>query len=106
LYVMLKKEYVEDLHRCLKQNMDSTASIIDAYVHDDELAAALQEKFRQILYYLNRAYNPELVELKRRTRLYYKKWLSLKHTEKRMSKAAYLRYLKLKRKVAAMEIPF
>ncbi len=106
MYVMLKKEYVEDLHRCLKKNMDSTASIIDTYVHDDELAAALQEKFRQNLYYLNGAYNPELVELKRQTRLYYKKWLSLKHTDQETSKAAYLRYLKLKRKVATIKMPF
>lgn len=104
--MMLKKEYVEDLHRCLKKNMGSTDSIINAYVHDDELSAALQEKFREILYYLNRAYNPELVELKRRTRLYYKKWLSLKYTDKRMSNAAYLKYLKLKRKVAARKMPF
>lgn len=106
MYVMLKKQYVEDLHRCLKENMDSTDRIINAYVHDDEFSAALQEKFREILYYFNRAYNPELVELKRRTRLYYKKWLSLKHVDKVASNAAYLKYLKLKRKIAAMEMPF
>jgi hypothetical protein len=60
LYVMLKKEYIEDLYRCLGKNMDSAYSIINTYVHDDELAAALEGKFREILYYLNRAYNPEL----------------------------------------------
>jgi hypothetical protein len=106
LYVMLKKEYVEDLYRCLEENMDAAYNIINTYVPDDELSAALDEKFREMLYYLNRAYNPELVELKRRTRLYYKKWLSLKNTDKVTSNAVYLKYLKLKRKVTAMKIPF
>ena len=106
MYVMLRKEYVEDLYRCLEKNMDSACSIINTFVHDNELAAALEEKFREVLYYFKRAYNPELVELKRRTRLYYKKWLSLKDTDKITSNAVYLKYLKLKHKVAVMKIPF
>ncbi len=106
MYVMLKKEHVEDLYRCLENNMDAAYSIINAYVPDDKLAAALQEKFRDVLYFLKRAYDPELVALKRQTRLYYKKWLCLKGTDKATSNAVYLKYLKLKRKVAAMEIPF
>jgi len=64
---MLRKEYVEDLYRCLEKNMDSACSIINTFVHDNELAAALEEKFREVLYYFKRAYNPELVELKRLT---------------------------------------
>lgn len=67
MYVMLRKEYVEDLYRCLEKNMDSACSIINTFVHDNELAAALEEKFREVLYYFKRAYNPELVELKRLT---------------------------------------
>ena len=106
MYVMLKKEDVEDLYRCLEKNMDSAYSIINTYVPNDELAAALQEKFQNVLYYLKRAYDPELVALKRQTRLYYKKWLSLKDTDKATSNAAYLKYLKLKRRVAKMKIPF
>ncbi len=106
MYVMLKKEDVEDLYRCLEKNMDSAYSIINTYVPDDELAAALQERFQDVLYYLKRAYDPELVALKRQTRLYYKKWLSLKDTDRATSNAGYLKYLKLKRKVAKMEMPF
>jgi len=66
----------------------------------------VEKSFQDILCYFNRAYNPELVELKRRTRLYYKKWLSLKDTDKERSNAVYLKYLKLKREVDVMEIPF
>lgn len=103
---MLKKEYVEDLYRCLKKNIDSANNIIYAYVHDDEPAAALAEMFQEALYYLKRAYDPEAVELKRLTRLYYKKWLILKGTDKAASKTAYLKYLRLKRKAAVMKIPY
>jgi len=106
LNVMLNKEYVEDLCLCIEINIDLTSSLINTYVHDDELAAELEEKFREILYYFNRAYNPELVELKRQTRIYYKKWLRLKDTDQKKATAVYLKYLKLKRKVTVMEIPF
>lgn len=106
MYVMLKKEHVEDLCRCIEKNIDFTSTLINTYVHDDEFAKALEGKFREILYYFNRAYNQELMELKRRTGLYYKKWLMLKDTDKETSNAAYLKYLKLKRKVAVMKIPF
>lgn len=106
MYVMLKKEYVEELCRCIEKNIDFTSTLINAYVKDEELAAALEKSFQEILCYFNRAYNPEFAKLKRQTRLYYKKWLSLKGTDKEKSHAAYLKYLKLKHKVAVMEIPF
>ena len=106
MYVMLKKKYVEDLYRCLKKTMDAANSIIYRYVHDDEPAAALEEAFQEVLYYLKRAYDPEAVELKRLTRLYYKRWLILKDVDKVASKAVYLKYLKLKRKAAVTKIPF
>jgi len=103
---MLKKEYVEELYRCIEKNVEFTANLINAYVEDAELAAALENSFQDILCHFNRAYNPELVELKRRTRLYHKKWRMLKDTDKEMSNKVYQKYLELKRKVAVMEIPF
>ncbi len=106
MYVMLKKEYIEDLYKCIETNRYAAYSIINSYVHDDELAATLEDKFQEILYYFNRAYNPELVELKRQTRMCYKKWLRLKDTDKKRANAVYLKYLKLKHKVAVMEVPF
>jgi hypothetical protein len=106
LNVMVNKEHIEDLHRCIEKNIDFTANIINNYVHNDELAAVLEEKFREILFYLDRAYNPELVELKRRARMYYQKWLGLKDKDKNTANTVYLEYLKLKYKITEMEIPF
>ena len=106
MYVRLKKEDVEDLYKCIEENKDIAYEIIHRYVRDDETAAELESKFREILYQLDRAYNPELMKFKRQARAYYKTWLNLKETDKKMAYTAYLKYLKLKREVAVMEVPF
>jgi len=106
MYVMLKQEYVEDLYKCIEENRDIAYEIIHRFVHDDEVAAELESKFQEILYQLDRAYNPELMKFKKQARVYYKVWLNLKDTDKKMAYAAYLKYLKLKREVAVLEVPF
>ena len=106
MYVMLKKEEVEALYRCIEENRDIAYEIIHRYVRDDEAAAELESKFQAILYQLDRAYNPELMKVKRQARAYYKTWLNLKETDKKMAYAAYLKYLRLKREAAVQEVPF
>jgi hypothetical protein len=106
MYVMLKQKYVEQLYKCIEENRDIACEIIHRFVHDDEAAAALESRYQEILYQLDRAYNPELIKFKRQARMYYKAWLNLKDTDKKMAHAAYLKYLKLKREVAVMEVPF
>lgn len=104
--ILVNKEHLDNLHECIERNIDFTSAAINMYVHNDELAAVLEEKFREIRYYLNQAYNPELVELKRQSRIYYQKWLSLKDTDKNTANAVYLEYLTLKCKIDSIEIPF
>ena len=104
--ILVNKEYLDDLHRCIERNIDFTSTAITVDMHNDELTAKLEEKFMEIKYYLNRAYNPELVELKRQARLYYQKWLGLKDTDKSTANAVYLEYMALKCKIDAIEIPF
>jgi len=106
MYVRLKKEDVEDLYKCIEENKDIAYEIIHRFVRDDEAAAELESKFREILYQLDRAYNPELMKVKRQAHVYYKVWLNLKDTDKKMAYAAYLKYLKLKREAAVLEVPF
>ena len=104
--ILVNKEHLDNLHGCIERNIDFTSTAINMHVHNEELAAVLEEKFREIQYYLNQAYNPELVELKRRSRIYYQKWLSLKDTDKSTANAVYLEYLTLKCKIDTIEIPF
>lgn len=106
MYVILKKEHIEELYQCVKESADSACSIINTHVHDDELAAALKRKFWNIQYCLKDAYDPELVELKRRARLYYKRWLALRDIDTEISNEVYKKYHELKCKVKEMEIPF
>lgn len=104
--ILVNKEHLDNLHECIQRNIDFASTAVNMHMHDSKAAAVLEEKFREIHYYLNQAYNPELLELKRQARIYYQKWLSLKDTDKNTANAVYLGYLTLKCKIDAIEIPF
>jgi len=106
LNIIVNKEYLDDLVSNAHENISFISTAITMYIHEDELAGVLEEKLKEIMYYINRAYNPELVELKRQARMYYQKWLHLKDTDKNTAEAVYLEYMKLKCKIELMEIPF
>ena len=103
--IMVNKEHLDNLHECIEKNISFASAAVTMYLHNDEVVTVLVEKFREIQYYLNRVYNPELVALKRQARLYYQKWLSLKDTDKSTADAVYIEYLVLKCKFDDMEIP-
>ncbi len=104
--IMLNKEYLDDLHKCVEENISFISTAINVYLHEDELIGCLEGKLNEITFLINRAYNPELIELKQRSRLYYQKWLKLKDTDKTTANAVYLEYLDLKFKIETIEIPF
>lgn len=104
--ILVNKEHLDNLHECIQKNIDFASTAINMHLHNNKVTAVLEEKFREILYYLNQAYNPELVELKRQARIYYQKWLSLKDTDKSTANAVYLEYMVLKCKIDDIEIPF
>ena len=104
--ILVNKEHLDNLHECIEKNIDFASTAINMRLHNDKVAAVLEEKFREILYYLNQAYNPELIELKRQSRIYYQKWLSLKDTNAGTANAVYIEYLLLKHKIDEIEMPF
>jgi len=103
---MINKEYLDDLTRYARENVDFISTAITIHISDDELESVIEEKLQEILYFINRAYNPKLVELKQKSRMFYQKWLSLKETDKNTANAVYLEYLALKFKIETIEIPF
>ena len=104
--IMVNKEDLDDLLKCAEENIDFISTVIARYISYDELVGAIVGKLNEIMYAINQAYNPELVELKRQSYVYYQKWLVLKDTDQNTAEVAYLEYLKLKRKIESMEIPF
>lgn len=103
---MLNKEYLDDLYKCSEENISFISTAINMYLHEDELICCLEGKLNEIMYLMNRVYNPELIELKQRSRIHYQKWLKLKDSDKATANAVYLEYLDLKFKIEAIEIPF
>jgi len=104
--IMVNKEYMDDLVANTQENVSFITTAVNFHIHEDELVSVIEGKLNEILFYINRAYNPELVELKRQSRIYYQKWLNLKNTDENTAKAVYLEYMKLKCRIEAMEIPF
>lgn len=104
--IMVNKEYLDDLTRYAQENVNFISTAITMHISNDELAGVIEGKLQEILYFINRTYNQELVELKQQSRIYYQKWLSLKGTDKKTAEAVYLEYMKLKCRIELMEIPF
>jgi len=104
--ILVNKESLDDLVSCVNRNINFSSLLIDTYIHNDELAAALEEKLREIQYYLNRAYNPELVALKHLSNIFYQEWLSLKNENPNAASTVFIEYIRLKCKIEELEIPF
>lgn len=104
--IMINKEYLDDLIKYTRENADFICMAAAMHICDDELVSAIERKLHGILYFINRAYNPELIELEGQFRVYYQKWLSIKDTNEKAANAIYLEYMALKFKIDGMDIPF
>ena len=104
--IMINKEYLDDLTKYARENINFISTAIAMHIFNDELESVIDEKLQEILYFINRAYDSELVELERQFRVYYQKWLSLKDADEKTANEIYLEYMALKFKIDAMVIPF
>lgn len=104
--ILLNKEHLDELYRCTKENIEFISNIINVHVRKSELVSVLNRKLSEIMEYLNKVYNLELIELKRESEVHYQKWLKLKDTDINEANIAYLQYMKVKTKINEIEIPF
>lgn len=100
------RECLDDLYRCTKENIKYISAVINVHVRRKEIAALLERKLDEIMYYLNRVYNLELMELKNQSKRHYLKWLAVKDIDKKTADAIYMDYLRLECKIKGIEIPF
>ena len=104
--VMIDKRYLDELRKCARENVDFISAAISVYISNDELECAIDKKLQEILCFINRVYNPELIKLERQWKAYYQKWLNLKDVDEMAANAIYLEYIALMHKIDAMDIPF
>jgi len=78
--ILVNKKSMDSMARCAKQNIDFLSIAISIHIFDDELSAAMEGKLQEILYVLRQVYNSKLIELKRKTCIYYQRRLALKNT--------------------------
>lgn len=106
LNMMVKKEDMEDLYQCTVKHTSLISTVVCQNIRNDELVGFIEGKLDDILYLLNRVYNPELLNLKQQARLHYQKWLVLKDKEPHTASVVYLEYLQIKAKINTIEFPF
>lgn len=106
LNMMVKKEDLEDLYQCTVKHTSLISSVVCQNIRNDELVGFIESKLNDILYLLNRVYNPELLNLKQQARLRYSKWLALKDKEPHTANVVYLDYLQIKAQINTIEFPF
>ncbi len=104
--ILLNKDSMDELYQCVEENIDLMGTAIHMHIFDDSLINFFEYKLNAILYCMKRAYNLELIELKKSARLHYQKWISLKNSEPVTANAVYLEYLQIKSKIEEIEIPF
>ena len=59
-----------------------------------------------IMYYIDKAYNPELAGMKLQSQICYQEWLRLRNTDKKAAEAVRTGYAELTRKIEEMKMPF
>ena len=106
LNLMVNKDDMEDLYRCTVKHTSLISTVVCQHLRNDELVGFIEGKLNDILYLLNRVYNPELLNLKQQARLYYQKWLALKDKEPQTAHAVYVEYLQVKAQINTIECPF
>ena len=104
--IVLDKEGLDDLYRCAKENIKYISAVINVHVRRKEIAVTLEQRLDEIMYYLNRVYNLDLIELKSQSKKHYLKWLVIKDIDKKTANAIYIEYLRLECKIKDIEIPF
>lgn len=104
--IALNKECLDVLYRCIKENIRYISTVINVHVRRKEIAALLERKLDEIMYYLNRVYNLELTDLKNQSKKHYLKWLAINDIYKKTADAIYIDYLRLECKIKDIEIPF
>ena len=104
--MMVNKDDMEELYRCTVEHTSMISTLVCQNIRNDELVGFIEGKLNDILYMLNRVYNPELLNLKQQARLHYQKWLALKDKEPYTANAVYIEYLQVKAQIDRIEFPF
>ncbi len=104
--MMVDKNALEDLYQCPVKHTSLISTIVCQHIQTDELVGFIEGKLNDILYLLNRVYNPELLNLKQLARLHYQKWLALKDKEPHTANTVYLEYLSIRAQINMIECPY
>jgi|JFJP01.1.fsa_nt_gi hypothetical protein len=105
LNMMVNKDDLEDLYQCTVKHTSLISTVVCQNIRNDELVGFIEGKLNDILYLLNKVYNPDLLNLKQQARLYYQKWLALKDKEPKTANAVYMEYLQMKAQINTIEFP-
>jgi len=94
---------IRELYDAINKNMSFFSSYINLYVTEESIKESLKNKVSQIEYWMNRVYNPYIMEQKEKANHLYKLWLTLKDQNPQLGVEIYSKYLETKVKIKNLQ---
>jgi len=92
-----------ELYDAVIKNMSFFSSYINHYVTDESIKDMLKNKVSEIEYWMNRVYNPHVIEQKEKANHLYKLWSTLKVQNPQLGCEIYSKYLETKAQIKRLQ---
>ena len=94
---------IRELYDTFNKNMNFFSSYINYYVSDESIKEILKSKVLEIEYWMNRVYNPHVIEQKEKANHLYKLWSTLKVQNPQLGCEIYSKYLETKAQIKKLQ---
>lgn len=97
------KTDIRELYDAVSKNMNFFSSYVNYYVSEEPIKEVLKSKVSEIEYWMNRVYNPYVIEQKEKAKHLYKLWLTIKEQNPQLGLEIYSKYLETKAQVKNLQ---
>ncbi|EKD94325.1 MAG: hypothetical protein ACD_26C00116G0001 [uncultured bacterium] len=94
---------IRELYDAVSKNTNFFSTYINLYVSDESIKEMLKNKVSEIEYWMNRVYNPHVIEQKEKANHLYKLWLTLKDQNPQLGFEIYSKYLETKAQIKRLQ---
>lgn len=101
--IHLDRTDIRELYDALTKNMSFFSSYINLYVSEESIKEVLKNKVSEIEYWMNKVYNPHVIEQKEKAKHLYKLWLTLKVQNPQLGVEIYSKYLETKAQIKNLQ---
>lgn len=104
--IVIEKEKLDAMYSSICEKTEKLSNLIDRYIPNDELKNYMNGLLHDIYFYVNEAYNQELVELKLQLGRLQRILQSGNDNGVDVKDNLYCEYVRIKQKISEIENPF